>query len=598
MSARSTQAVVPLVAARAATHFRKVLAAAAVVFVAVHPDVVAQEPLLKREIVTFEPHHWSSNFGADIQTDGDWAIVTSWQDRTANPSFDGAGSVRVLKRGPGGWRQHSVLAPPELAFQEHFGKRLGSAHLMGRRIAVAVATGPGSPNYPEVFGRVHIFEFDGADWGLVQTIVPLDVPSGLQYPPIFGHALRFASEDELLIGSPGDRQWLGADPGGSYYVYKRRASGGWRFEYKVTQPPAFATDRRCTLGAPLRIDGDRAVTLFRSLTRHTAHALELSRSPTSGRWELIDVLAIDGITIDSRAEDFDFVGDWIFVADDNRGQGASGRVLTLKRTATGWEQQLDLAPPEPYSVWTPSGLIANEGFGSGLDFDGNRLVVSSMEGFVPGREGRAETFVYDGARWTREHLVVPDDVHVNSRTFGDGVALAGPSILAGFRTYLTEDPAAMPPEYEGGVIFAYDLPRGSLVCSGAPNSTGNGGALAMFGSRSAATGDVYGKADSLPVGTFCLPLVATETDFVAGVGGGSGNLCLGGSIGRMYGQLGPADPAGAFEFDVDTTALPLATGLGAIASGETWYFQVWYRDFTGVQPTQNFTHAMGIAFTD
>ncbi|MEO1696856.1 MAG: hypothetical protein AAFU73_06150 [Planctomycetota bacterium] len=579
--------------------FWPAIVAAAVFFGWTHPAAAAQEPLLKREIVTFDPQYRGSNFGTDIQTDGDWAIVTSWLDRTANPTFAGSGSVRVLKRGPDGWRQHSVLSPPGLAFQEHFGKRLGSAHMMGRRIAVAVATGPSSPNFPAVFGRVYIYELDGDVWEQVQILRPIDVPTGLQYPPIYGYALRFASEDELLVGSPGDRQWLGADPGGSYYVYKRHASGEWRFDYKVVQPPAFATDPRCTLGAPLRIEGGRAVTLFRSLARPTAHALELSRSPTNGKWELVDVLTFDGIRIDSRAEDFDFVGDWVIIADDNRNNGGSpGRVISLHRTSAGWEQQPDLEALDPYTVWTPASLPANERFAIGLDFDGERLVVSSGEGFLPGRQGRAETFLHDGSAWVREWIITPNDVYVNSVLFGDGIALAGDSVLAGFADYFTEDLAAMPPEYEGGVIFAYDLPRGSLVCSGAPNSTGNGGALAMFGSRSAATGDVYGKADSLPVGTFCLPLVATETDFVAGVGGGPGSLCLGGSIGRMYGQLGPADADGAFEFDVDANALPLATGLGAIAGGETWYFQVWYRDFTGVQPTQNFTHAMGIAFTD
>ncbi|MEL6429353.1 MAG: hypothetical protein AAFR54_09250, partial [Planctomycetota bacterium] len=300
----------------------------------------------------------------------------------------------------------------------------------------------GSPILPEIPGRVYIFEFNGTTWDLAAGLVATDIPAGLTPPPAYGFALRFANENELLVGSPGDRRWLGADPAGSYYVYQRHPTQGWRFAYKVTQPPAFEFDPRCTLGGPLRIDGDRAINVFRSLQRPVGYALELRRSTTDGRWELVDVVEFNDVRMNSRAEDYDFAGDWIFIADDNSGWGGfPGRVRVLRRTPTGWQQQADLLPPEPYVATALSGALVNERFGSGLDFDGERLVVSSIEGYL-GRQGRAETFVFDGSEWVREHVVVPDDVYVNSRAFGDGVALSGDSVLAGFPSYLTEDLSA------------------------------------------------------------------------------------------------------------------------------------------------------------
>ncbi|HRV80652.1 MAG TPA: hypothetical protein P5218_04415 [Planctomycetota bacterium] len=88
-------------------------------------------------------------------------------------------------------------------------------------------------------------------------------------------------------------------------------------------------------------------------------------------------------------------------------------------------------------------------------------------------------------------------------------------------------------------------------------------------------------------------------DDVPFASGSMGRLCLGGgsAIGRHNdaGSIGVSLFNG-FQVDVDPTALPSASGPVAASAGQTWNFQVWYRDIVGGQPTSNFTDGVRVTF--
>lgn len=142
-------------------------------------------------------------------------------------------------------------------------------------------------------------------------------------------------------------------------------------------------------------------------------------------------------------------------------------------------------------------------------------------------------------------------------------------------------------------------PIGTNYCGpGVLNSTGASGVLSAAGSRMVVDNDVTLTADSLPNNAFGYFLASRTQGFVMGPGGSTGNLCLGGNIGRYVGQgqIQNSGATGAVSLVLDLTQTPQPTGLVAIAVGETWHFQCWHRDALGGAATSNFTDGYSILF--
>ena len=142
-------------------------------------------------------------------------------------------------------------------------------------------------------------------------------------------------------------------------------------------------------------------------------------------------------------------------------------------------------------------------------------------------------------------------------------------------------------------------PLGTRYCTPAQlNSFGIAAEISALGSRSVAANDVSLRAASLPPNTFGYFLTSRDRGFVLSPGGSQGNLCLGGGIGRYRGagQVQNSGAAGAFTLAIDLTRTPTPSGLVAIAPGETWHFQCWYRDSLLGFPSSNFTDGLTVVF--
>ena len=77
-------------------------------------------------------------------------------------------------------------------------------------------------------------------------------------------------------------------------------------------------------------------------------------------------------------------------------------------------------------------------------------------------------------------------------------------------------------------------------------------------------------------------------------GGSQGTLCLDGSVLRMESTLFSSGASGFRELEVDLNSFPPPYN-GAVLAGQTWNFQVWFRD-ANPQPTSNFTNATSVTF--
>ncbi|MCA9001122.1 MAG: hypothetical protein KDB61_04300, partial [Planctomycetes bacterium] len=262
------------------------------------------------------------------------------------------------------------------------------------------------------------------------------------------------------------------------------------------------------------------------------------------------------------------------------------RVIMYRRVAGYWMRDQIIRNPDPNS--------SSDHFGKSVALRNGRLVVGNPDGNAPGttsRCGSAHVFERNASGFWEEvsRLGKSSDTDGNS-SFGISVALGEDYVVVGDRKHRVGGSVG------SGAAFAYELPFGDGVCSGAVNSLGNLAWLEVLGSHRAARGLLRLRAGDLIPGQLVMFLVGESSGYVPNPGNSAGALCLGGRIGRFDGpgQIGPADAAGLVELSVDTGALPV-TPSAPILAGESWTFQCWYRD---TQPTtqSNFSGAVEVLF--
>ena len=111
----------------------------------------------------------------------------------------------------------------------------------------------------------------------------------------------------------------------------------------------------------------------------------------------------------------------------------------------------------------------------------------------------------------------------------------------------------------------------SVLCTSTANSVSVDGArLQWNGSTSITANDLTLVATGMPSSTFALVARSMESGltFV-----GDGVLCIDTPIIRM--EIIQADIFGGVNYPVDASAAAVG---GAVMAGETWHYQVWFRD--------------------
>ena len=134
--------------------------------------------------------------------------------------------------------------------------------------------------------------------------------------------------------------------------------------------------------------------------------------------------------------------------------------------------------------------------------------------------------------------------------------------------------------------------------AGCANSTGSGALLKAHGTTSVASDDLTLSVTQVPRTSFTMLLGSRAT---RNIPFRDGRLCVGGSGTRIWRfQLRNSGQWGASVFGAGIVArsLSFSTPSGYINSGNTWYFQTFYRDTTGPCGTGgNLTNNVKITFT-
>ncbi|MCP3919968.1 MAG: matrixin family metalloprotease [bacterium] len=138
---------------------------------------------------------------------------------------------------------------------------------------------------------------------------------------------------------------------------------------------------------------------------------------------------------------------------------------------------------------------------------------------------------------------------------------------------------------------ACNPPAPSNYCVASMNSTGAAVVLATSGSQSLASDDLVFSGSGMPAvqfGIFISSLSQNATPV------GNGVLCVGLPFFRW--DLIQANAAGNWSWDPNLAAPPDPSA--AIEAGETWNFQLWYRDPAGGGAGFNFSDAAQVGFCD
>ena len=159
-----------------------------------------------------------------------------------------------------------------------------------------------------------------------------------------------------------------------------------------------------------------------------------------------------------------------------------------------------------------------------------------------------------------------------------------------FHMYLAGHPDANDESVPESTSFIGESYCGPAV----DNSTGEPGVMGVWGSTWVVNNDVTLTGDDLPNNKFGYFMVSQTQGFIAGPGGSQGNLCLGGTIGRYASSVLNSGGAGHVELAIDLNTIP-TTPPDAVQPGETWNFQLWYRD-NNPTATSNFTDGRAVQF--
>ncbi len=331
----------------------------------------------------------------------------------------------------------------------------------------------------------------------------------------FGRTMELY-EDRLIVGAPWDAGSTFSE--GRVFIYERDSQGIWQLEFEMVRPSGPGSWK--SFGNAVSIFGDLAVTVSSRDTDGRVYLLE--RGPNG--WAHTETLPLDPRLASApfvEAATIDMNPRRIAIGYDNTVGGPyeyRGIQATLfERTATGWSGPRDYLRERylPSTSNRHSAMVAPD----------NTVVL--------GQRSNSS----DGGRWIR---IEREDAN------GNGSA----DVCEGL---------------------------GQVYCTSTANSTGVVGALVLAGSEELVLDDVALQASSLPPNSFALGLGGADAGNLAV---GSGTLCIDATatLGRFVDQVQSTGNAGTFTATVHLMDVPTAAGSVALMAGQTWRFQVWFRD--------------------
>ena len=237
--------------------------------------------------------------------------------------------------------------------------------------------------------------------------------------------------------------------------------------------------------------------------------------------------------------------------------------------------------------------MANDEFGYSVDFDGVRVAVGAPYDDSATVNAGA-TYVFDLATQTQEYKTTASDAAM-SDLFGSSIVVNGDDLVVGS---VFDDDVTL----NSGSAYMFDLapPCWSKYCTVGDGSMMNTATLTPSGCDM--SGSLTLMMMNAPANQYTFLLIGSKSGVVDGaLFGAQGDLCVtGGSIGRYTADAGMVSGMGMFMTDISNSAtggpgfgIPNSGGASILA-GETWNFQYWHRNPSGMP--SGFSEAVSITF--
>ncbi|MCA8981866.1 MAG: FG-GAP repeat protein [Planctomycetes bacterium] len=314
---------------------------------------------------------------------------------------------------------------------------------------VAVVGAPGE-------GAAYVFEKQAGVW-----VEKTRLQASLTTPgDRFGEAVALRG-GVIVVGAPDSTAGSGMTSGAAFVF--RKLGAVWTEVDVLSHPsPGFNDD----FGSAVSTDGDRIIVgaPFTPGTGFLQGAAYIFDDPvTSDDFsDVTPVISADIADLDFYGRGVDIEGDVAAVGadlDDDNGD-ASGSVYVFRFGGGGWAEEDKLKPADGAAL---------DQFGLFIDFDGNRLAVSSTAADIGGVQdaGAIYTFLYAGGVWSQEDKVVSSAPITNGQ-FGSDLALDGSLMIAGEAVSSSSAPVA-------GTVHEVRLSAGTWT--DVSDTTANGGTL-------------------------------------------------------------------------------------------------------------------------
>ena len=307
-----------------------------------------------------------AEFGADVDVDGQWAIVGA-----TGAGASAEGSAYMFRKVAGEWQLFQEL-------DDQFNP-LGA----GDDYGVAVAVGGDYAAIADQDDFIFVYQYDGAEWLPIGDISTLgvDVELDLDIDGV---------NNRLIVGE----SRTGA-AGGTVSVYALSGTGA---------TPNFTLQPLNTVGTlfgrSVSIDGDFAFASAQlepgtSTVPNTGTVIVFGRS--GNLWQPVQVIEPPVGTAQLFGSDLDVDGDRLIV-----GQSGGSRAWVFENVAGTWGNPVELASPGSQA-------------GRSVSISGDLAVVGSPRATVDGLwAGSADVFARAGTTW-----VLTDNVSAPDREFGD-----------------------------------------------------------------------------------------------------------------------------------------------------------------------------------